>query len=173
MMMLYCYFDHSLEEARENLEIITNTSREFGLEINREKSNILIFNMKEQPDELMGIQVVQSIKYLGIEIDNKRNYFKTHREKIIQKARKMANLTHCVIEKSCNKLLVGKTYWKTLHCPQSYMVKQCQAHRGEHKSSTEDREQCLHDHTWSSTLYSKCHIERRDWLIINEKTRHQ
>ena len=29
------------------------------------------------------------------------------------------------------------------------------------------------DHTWSSTLYSKCHIERRDWLIINEKTHHQ
>ena len=65
--------------------------------------------MKEQPDELMGIQVVQSIKYLGIEIDNKRKYFKTQRE-IIQKARKMANLTHCVIEKSCNKLLIGKTY---------------------------------------------------------------
>ena len=55
---------HSLEEARENLEIITNTSREFDLEINREKSNISIFNMKEQPDELMGIQVVQSIKYV-------------------------------------------------------------------------------------------------------------
>ena len=108
---------HSLEEARENLEIITNTSREFGLEINREKSNILIFNMKEQPDELMGIQVVQSIKYLGIEIDNKRNYFKTQREKIIQKARKMANLTHCVIEKSCNKLLIGKTYWKSVALP--------------------------------------------------------
>ena len=108
---------HSLEEARENLEIITNTSREFGLEINREKSNILIFNMKEQPDELMGIQVVQSIKYLGIEIDNKRNYFKTQREKIIQKARKMVNLTHCVIEKSCNKLLIGKTYWKSVALP--------------------------------------------------------
>ena len=56
---------HSLEEARENLEITTNTSREFGLEINREKSNILIFNMKEQPDELMGIQVVPSIKTSG------------------------------------------------------------------------------------------------------------
>ena len=42
------------------LIFITNTSREFGLEINREKSSILIFNMKEQPDELMGIQVVQS-----------------------------------------------------------------------------------------------------------------
>ena len=44
--------------------------------------------MKEQPDELMGIQVVQSIKYLGIEIDNKRKYFKTQREKIIEKAKK-------------------------------------------------------------------------------------
>ena len=63
---------HSLEEAREILKIITDKSRNFGLEINREKSNILIFNMKEQPDELMGIQVVQSIKYLGIEINNKR-----------------------------------------------------------------------------------------------------
>ena len=36
--------------------------------------------MKEQHDKVMGIQVVQSIKYLGIEIDNKRNYFK-HRER--------------------------------------------------------------------------------------------
>ena len=93
---------HSLEETRGNLEIITGTSKKFGLEINKEKNNIL--NMKEQPNELMGIQVVQSIKYLGIEIDNKRNYFKTQREKIIQKARKMANLIHCVIEKSCNKM---------------------------------------------------------------------
>ena len=78
--------------------------------------------MKEQPDELMGIQVVQSIKYLGIEIDNKRNYFKTQREKIIQKARKMANLTHCVLEKSCNKRLLGRLTGQALHCPQSYMV---------------------------------------------------
>ena len=81
--------------------------------------------MKEQPDELMGIQVVQSIKYLGIEIDNKRNYFKTQRKNrqvTVQKARKMANLTHGVIEKSCSKLLIGRLTGKALHCPQSYMV---------------------------------------------------
>ena len=29
----------------------------------------------------------------------------------------MANLTHCVIEKSCNKLLIGKTYWKSVALP--------------------------------------------------------
>ena len=59
----------------------------------------------------------------------------------------------------------------TAHNPIWY--KHCQLHRGEHKSSTEDREQCLQDHASSSTLYSKCHIERRDWIIINEKTHHQ
>ena len=29
----------------------------------------------------------------------------------------MANLTHCVIEKSCNKPLIGKTYWKSVALP--------------------------------------------------------
>ena len=35
----------------------------------------MIFNMKEQPEQIEGIKVVDKIKYLGIEIDNKRNYF--------------------------------------------------------------------------------------------------
>ena len=84
-----------------------STSKKFGLEINLEKSSIRIFNMKEQTDELIGIQALQSIKYLGTEIDNTRNYFKTQRDKIIQNARNMVKFTHCVIEKSCNKLLIG------------------------------------------------------------------
>ena len=57
------------------------------------------------------------MKYLGIEIDNKRNYFKTQRDKIIQKVRKMANITYSVIERICNKLLIGKTFWKSIVLP--------------------------------------------------------
>ena len=53
----------------------------------------------------------------AIEIDNKRNYFKTQRIKILEKARKLANMTYAVIEKSCNKLLIGKTYWKSVALP--------------------------------------------------------
>ena len=92
-------------------------SREFGLEINKEKSNIIIFNMEQQPDTIEDIKVVNKIKYLGIEIDNKRKYFKTQRQNMLTKARKMANLTYCIIEKSCNKLLIGKTYWKNIILP--------------------------------------------------------
>ena len=29
----------------------------------------------------------------------------------------MANLTYCIIEKSCNKFLIGKTYWKSIILP--------------------------------------------------------
>ena len=53
------------------------------------------------------------VKYLGIETDNKRNYFKTQRD------RKMANITYSVIERSCNKLLIGKTFWKSIVLPSS------------------------------------------------------
>ena len=39
----------------------------------------MIFNVKEQADHLCNIKVVQKMKYLGIKIDNKINYFKTQR----------------------------------------------------------------------------------------------
>ena len=71
---------HSLKDAKDNLDIITQISREYGLEINSEKSCVMIFNVKEQPEHLCNIKVVQKMKYLGIEIDNKRNYFKTQRK---------------------------------------------------------------------------------------------
>ena len=43
---------NSIEEIKEDIQIITDTSKKFGLEINLEKSSILLFNMKEQLDEL-------------------------------------------------------------------------------------------------------------------------
>ena len=77
----------------------------------------MIFNLKDQPEYLGNIKVVPKVKYLEIDIDNKRNYFKTQRDKIIHKARKMANITYSVIERSCNKLLIGKTFWKSIVLP--------------------------------------------------------
>ena len=70
----------NIEDATNNLKMVMQISREFGLEINKEKSNIIIFNMEQQPDAIEDIKVVNKIKYLGIEIDNKRIYFKTQRQ---------------------------------------------------------------------------------------------
>ena len=50
----------------------TQINREYGLEINSEKSCVMIFNVEEQPEHLCNVKVVQKMKYLGIEIDKKK-----------------------------------------------------------------------------------------------------
>ena len=105
------YSANSIAEEAVSLNIVIQISRHFGLKINKAKSNIMIFNMKEQPDNIEDIEVVNNIRYLGLEID-KRNYFKSQRIKMIEKARKMANMTYSIIRfQGCNRLLTGKTYW--------------------------------------------------------------
>ena len=59
---------NNIEDATNNLKMVMQISREFGLEINKENSNIIIFNMEQQPDTIENIKVVNKIKYLGIEI---------------------------------------------------------------------------------------------------------
>ena len=49
---------HSLKDAKYNLDIIIQISREYGPEINSEKSCVMIF--REQHEHLCNIKVVQS-----------------------------------------------------------------------------------------------------------------
>ena len=35
----------------------------------------------------------------------------------MMQARKMANLTYSIIARSCNKIMIGKTYWKNVVLP--------------------------------------------------------
>ena len=44
--------------------IITQISREYDLEINSEKSWVMIFNVKEEPEHLCNIKVVQKMDNL-------------------------------------------------------------------------------------------------------------
>ncbi len=111
------YYLQSLEQARDNIKLLTDISKHHGLEINKEKSNIIIFNMTDQPEMINEIKVTTSIKYLGITINNSRNIFTLHKQQMFQKAEKMANLTYPVIAKSCNKIIIGKTYWKSVSLP--------------------------------------------------------
>ena len=108
---------HTTAEAEQNLKLLTQISKHYGLEINKKKCNIITYNMQEQPHEIEGIKVSEKLKYLGLIIDNKRNYFKTQKEEMMKKAQKLANVTYSVIAKSCNKILIGKTFWKSVAIP--------------------------------------------------------
>ena len=106
-----------LEAAKKNLRIIIEESKKYGLEINKEKSSVLIFNNRENISEIEGIQVNNNFKYLGIMIDDKRDIFKSQKEDIADRADKSSNRTYSVIKRSCNKMLIGKTYWKGVILP--------------------------------------------------------
>ena len=104
----------NIEDASRNIKILIEISAIFGLHINKDKSNIIIYNHNEKIEEIEGIKVVNKIKYLGLFLDNKRDLFKTQRLAMLEKAHNLANLTYRAINKSCNKVLIGKTYWKTM-----------------------------------------------------------
>ena len=57
--------------------------------------------------EIPGIGVVDSWRYLKVDICNKRDIFKVHKENAVKKLEGGACGLRGVIEKSCNKLLVG------------------------------------------------------------------
>ena len=61
--------------------------------------------------------MTKEIKYLGVTINDQKICFITQKKQIIQKARKMANMTYTVIAQSVNKILIGKTYWKRVVLP--------------------------------------------------------
>lgn len=107
----------SIEDIIFNIKKLIEVGQRCGLDINKDKSNIIIYNKKEKPEEIEGIRVVETIKYLGIKIDDKRNMFKSHKTEMNNKANRLANLTYAIIEKSCNKVLIGKTYWKCIALP--------------------------------------------------------
>ena len=108
-------FSQSIDEARYNIKLICNISKKYGLEINKEKSKIIIFNLKHQPDKIEDIEVKKKITYLGVEINNKKD--KKHKKSKILQAQRMSNLTYGIIHKSCNKLMIGKTFWKNIVIP--------------------------------------------------------
>ena len=85
-----------------------------GLNINREKSHHIININKNQINQINNIQVTNKIKYLGINLNEGKNYFKEHKIEKIQKAKELANMIMCVIGRSSNKILIGKTYWKSV-----------------------------------------------------------
>ena len=63
------------------------------------------------------MEVVEWLRYLGVMVVNRRNCFLQHKKEKIMQSRKIANLTYSIIERSCSKILIGKTYWKSVVLP--------------------------------------------------------
>ncbi|CAL4142071.1 unnamed protein product, partial [Meganyctiphanes norvegica] len=54
----------SVENAKHNLNILIEVSKKYGLNLNREKCKIIIYNDTENTKEIEGIKVEENVKYL-------------------------------------------------------------------------------------------------------------
>ena len=77
----------------------------------------MIMNAKERVEEIGGIKVVKEMGYLGFTLSDGKDMFKEHKKRKIALAEKLANITYSVTSRSCNRMLVGKTYWKSVALP--------------------------------------------------------
>ena len=111
-----------MAETREEAEIIINKLQQIGqkcgLQINKQKSCILMSNTQNIPQEICNIKTVNEFKYLGVMINSGKDIFKSHKEEKIRKSKQLANMMVSVTHRSTNRLLIGKTYWKCVVLPE-------------------------------------------------------
>ena len=107
----------SVNQTACDIKILQSTTSKYGLELNKGKSSVLIFNMKNKPDNIEGISISDQMKYLGVLIQDTRDIFKKHKMEKIKLAEKLANCTYSIVNRSCSRSLIGKTYWKSVAVP--------------------------------------------------------
>ena len=68
------------EDLETNINILRNTTKEYGLEINRDKSKVIQIRGTESPRYIGGFEVVNQIKYLGVIVGGRgRDIFRYER----------------------------------------------------------------------------------------------
>ena len=109
----------TLQEAIQSIQILSEIANDCGLSINKNKSNIIIFNCKNQPEYIEDIHFTTKFTYHGVKI--KKDCYKLQRIEASKKAKKYASMMPAVIAKSCNKILIGKLIGNVQHYHQYYM----------------------------------------------------
>ena len=111
LQMMERFLMQTLQEAVQSIQILSEIANDCGLSINKNKSNIIIFNSKNQnqkPEYIEDIHVTTNITYLGVKIQNNKDCYKLQRIEASKKAKKYTSMMPAVIVKSCNEILIGK-----------------------------------------------------------------
>ena len=72
-------------------------------------------------ERIIEIDMLHELKCQGIIVNDKTQCFKRHKEEKIKQPRKMENMTYLVMHKSCNKIMIGKVYWKSVVLPSVFL----------------------------------------------------
>lgn len=99
-------------ETVQKINVFKYECQKVGLEINENKSEILIINGKNKPENINGIRVVKDIKYLGIHITAERRMMKKYVKDKISKGQKYSNWMKYMLRSKLMKQSIGKSIWK-------------------------------------------------------------
>ena len=97
---------NTLRQAEQLLDVMRGVVVKCGLEILNYRGTVI--------NQVLGMKVVDQLKYLGVTVSNKKNCFLQYTKDKILQARKIPIVTYSIIVRSCNKIMIGKTYWKSV-----------------------------------------------------------
>ena len=66
----------TLQEVEKSIHILSEIANDCGLSINKNNSNILIFNSKNHPEYIEDIRVTTNITYLEVKIKRTTSTYK-------------------------------------------------------------------------------------------------
>ena len=92
-----------------NIEVLTESAKEYGLQINEQKTKVLHIRGTEKVEEVGNCRVTEILNYLGIQLGgNGRDKFIAEKRVWLQKAIKQSNKIILQIKKSYDEVTVGK-----------------------------------------------------------------
>ena len=147
------------EKAERSIKIIREIWGKYGLQLNERKIQCTLFNTKQKCEQISNIEVVEELKYLGVIVQAKRNVFEGQKNEMIKKKiKRLSVMTNSVIEKSCHRVMMGKTYWKGVVLPSAlYGAEVIVDMEGE-----ESREHCNEKNLQSTKVGCTSSNKRRD-----------
>ena len=108
-----------------------------------------------------------------MKIENQRNMYKAQKRHMIEKAQRMANMTYGMVARSCNKLMIGKVFWKSLALPSilyganAFIITDVEMEKLE-----KNRKWCIQANAWCPKIHCQMCFEGRSWSINDENKDH-
>ena len=109
----------NLKDLEQLLNCLGTAGKEYGLEINKNKTKILKIRGGEDNYKLKDYEMVNRATYLGITItgNNSRKIFQLENEEVLDKANRNVSMVIGEVRKSADKAIVGKAIWKSISVP--------------------------------------------------------
>merc|ERR1711909_213930 len=104
--------------GKKTLDILEEAGGENGLKLSDEKAKILRIKGPGTSKKIGRFKIEEEAKYLGVMIGGRgRNIFEAENKAWLEKAEKKANSIIGLVNKSADRVIVGKAMWKMIAIP--------------------------------------------------------